>query len=244
MTEKSSSTVRTLQVAESTPARPACPDLRRLSDVPVDLTVEIGRTRMTVGETLELRQGSIVTLNRMAGEPVDLLVNGTPIARGEVVVIDEQFGVRITDVSGGSAQALRHAAGAAAPPRPLTPARRLPCVGPAEPQLPSRRPRLKLPSSTPKPSNGYGTAPYRLARPLTRQEGSHVGRNHARQLVVFTLGCRAVRAADRAGPRDHPLRRAALGRLADRLGPRRDQPPRPDRPRLRPGRAPRASTRS
>jgi flagellar motor switch protein FliN/FliY len=75
-------------------------DLRRLSDVPVDLTVEMGRTRLTVGETLELRQGSIVTLNRMAGEPVDLLVNGTPIARGEVVVIDEQFGLRITEVVG------------------------------------------------------------------------------------------------------------------------------------------------
>jgi flagellar motor switch protein FliN/FliY len=75
-------------------------DLRRLSDVPVDLAVEIGRTRLTVGETLELRQGSIVTLNRMAGEPVDLLVNGTPIARGEVVVIDEQFGLRITEVVG------------------------------------------------------------------------------------------------------------------------------------------------
>jgi flagellar motor switch protein FliN/FliY len=78
-------------------------DLRRLSDVPVDLTVEIGRTRLTVGETLELRQGSIVSLNRMAGEPVDLLVNGTPIARGEVVVIDEQFGLRLTEVLGGGA---------------------------------------------------------------------------------------------------------------------------------------------
>ena len=76
------------------------PDLRRLSEVPINLAVEIGRTRMTVGETLDLRQGSIVTLNRMAGEPVDVLVNGTPIARGEVVVIDEQFGVRITDIVG------------------------------------------------------------------------------------------------------------------------------------------------
>ena len=57
---------------------------------------------MTVGETLELRQGSIITLNRMAGEPVDLLVNGTPIARGEVVVIDEQFGLRVTEVLGSS----------------------------------------------------------------------------------------------------------------------------------------------
>jgi flagellar motor switch protein FliN/FliY len=80
-------------------------DLRRLSDVPVDLAVEMGRTRMTVGETLELREGSIVTLNRMAGEPVDLLVNGTAIARGEVVVIDEQFGLRITDILGEGAGA-------------------------------------------------------------------------------------------------------------------------------------------
>ena len=75
-------------------------DLRRLSAVPVDLSVEIGRARMSVGETLELREGSVVTLDRMAGEPVDLLVNGTPIARGEVVVIDEQFGLRITEVNG------------------------------------------------------------------------------------------------------------------------------------------------
>jgi flagellar motor switch protein FliN len=77
-------------------------DLRRLSAVPVDLSVEIGRSRMTVGETLELRPGSIITLNRMAGEPVDLLVNGTSIARGEVVVIDEQFGLRVTEVLGHS----------------------------------------------------------------------------------------------------------------------------------------------
>src|ERR671924_122270 len=82
---------------------PVFGDLRRLSAVPVDLSVEMGRTRMTVGETLELRQGSIVTLNRMAGEPVDLLVNGTPVARGEVVVIDEQFGLRVTEVLGRTA---------------------------------------------------------------------------------------------------------------------------------------------
>ena len=73
-------------------------DLRRLSAVPVELSVEIGRSRMSVGETLELREGSVVTLDRMAGEPVDLLVNGIPIARGEVVVIDEQFGLRLTQV--------------------------------------------------------------------------------------------------------------------------------------------------
>jgi len=76
----------------------AITDLRRLAGVPVDLSVEIGRTHMSVGETLELREGSVVTLDRMAGEPVDLLVNGKPIARGEIVVIDEQFGLRLTEV--------------------------------------------------------------------------------------------------------------------------------------------------
>jgi flagellar motor switch protein FliN len=73
-------------------------DLRRLSDVPMELSVEIGRTHITVGETLQLRAGSVITLDRLAGEPVDLLVNGTPIARGEVVVVDEQFGLRVTQI--------------------------------------------------------------------------------------------------------------------------------------------------
>jgi flagellar motor switch protein FliN/FliY len=79
-------------------------DLARLHDVPVELAVEIGRTRMTIGETLGLGPGAIVSLNRLAGEPVDLLVNGTPIARGEVVVIDEEFGLRITEVGAGMAR--------------------------------------------------------------------------------------------------------------------------------------------
>ena len=74
-------------------------DLRRLNDVPVELAVEIGRTQMTIGETLQLRPGSVVSLNRLAGEPVDLLVNGKTIAHGEVVVIDEEFGLRVTDVA-------------------------------------------------------------------------------------------------------------------------------------------------
>ena len=94
-------------------------DLRRLSAVPVDLTVEVGRSRMTVGETLELRPGSIITLNRMAGEPVDLLVNGTPIARGEVVVIDEQFGLRVTEVLGEPSPVEAGRAGTVEPPEDL-----------------------------------------------------------------------------------------------------------------------------
>ena len=93
---------------ETTTAGPAEPpaqagpvsasELSRLHDVSVELAVEIGRTRMTIGETLALGPGSIITLNRLAGEPVDLLVNGKPIARGEVVVIDEEFGLRVTEV--------------------------------------------------------------------------------------------------------------------------------------------------
>jgi len=77
------------------------PELERLYDVPVELAVEIGRTQMTIRETLALGPGSIVTLDRLAGEPVDLLVNGKPIARGEVVVIDEEFGLRVTEVVSG-----------------------------------------------------------------------------------------------------------------------------------------------
>src|SRR4051795_5732598 len=73
-------------------------DLGPLRDVPVELAVEIGRTKMTIGDTLELRPGSVVSLDRLAGEPVDLLVNGKRIARGEVVAIDEEFGLRLTEV--------------------------------------------------------------------------------------------------------------------------------------------------
>ena len=88
---------------DAVPGGPACDaDLSRLHAVPVELAVEIGRTRMTIGDTLGLGPGSIITLNRMAGEPVDLLVNGRPIARGEVVVIDEEFGLRVTEVVGSA----------------------------------------------------------------------------------------------------------------------------------------------
>jgi flagellar motor switch protein FliN/FliY len=74
-------------------------DLERLNDVTVELAVEVGRTRMTLGQALALGPGSVVTLDRLADKPVDLLVNGKPIARGEVVVIDEEFGLRITEVA-------------------------------------------------------------------------------------------------------------------------------------------------
>jgi flagellar motor switch protein FliN/FliY len=88
-------------LAEPAPAAPhpvTASELSRLHDVSVELAVEVGRTQMTIREALALGPGSIVTLNRLAGEPVDLLVNGKPIARGEVVVIDEEFGLRVTEV--------------------------------------------------------------------------------------------------------------------------------------------------
>jgi flagellar motor switch protein FliN len=98
------------------------PELERLYDVPVELAVEIGRTHMTIRETLALGPGSIVTLNRLAGEPVDLLVNGKPIARGEVVVIDEEFGLRVTEVVASETAAPEPEAPAEAPvPTPVAP---------------------------------------------------------------------------------------------------------------------------
>jgi flagellar motor switch protein FliN/FliY len=91
----------TAELAELGPGdqTPASDDLSLVLDVPVELAVEIGRTTMTIRETMNLAPGSVVILDRMAGEPVDLLVNGKPIARGEVVAIDEEFGLRITEVT-------------------------------------------------------------------------------------------------------------------------------------------------
>ncbi len=74
------------------------PNINLLLDVKLALTVELGRTQMLVKDILGLGEGSIIELDKLAGEPVDLLVNGKLIARGEVVVIDENFGVRVTDI--------------------------------------------------------------------------------------------------------------------------------------------------
>lgn len=73
-------------------------DLNTLIDVPVTLSVEIGRSRMPIKQLIGLNQGSVVELDRAVNEPLDLLVNGTLIARGEVVVVDGQFGLRLIDV--------------------------------------------------------------------------------------------------------------------------------------------------
>ena len=73
-------------------------NMNLLMDVQMNLTVELGRTKMFIKEVLGLGEGSIIELDKLAGEPVDLLVNGKLVAKGEVVVIDENFGVRVTDI--------------------------------------------------------------------------------------------------------------------------------------------------
>lgn len=73
-------------------------DLNLVLDIPVKMTVELGRTKMTIKELLRLSQGSVVPLEGLAGEPLDILINGYLIAQGEVVVVSDKFGVRITDI--------------------------------------------------------------------------------------------------------------------------------------------------
>ena len=69
-----------------------------LLDIPVTLSMELGRTKISIRQLLQLNQGSVVELDRLAGEPLDILVNNTLVAHGEVVVVNEKFGVRLTDV--------------------------------------------------------------------------------------------------------------------------------------------------
>lgn len=85
-----------LEIAHAAPSEPE--KLSMLMDISLLLAVELGRTRMTVREVLDLQKGSVVELDRMAGESVDILVNEHLMARGEVVVVDDKFGVRITEV--------------------------------------------------------------------------------------------------------------------------------------------------
>lgn len=76
----------------------AARDLEMIMDIPVKLTVELGRTKLTIKQLLELAQGSVVELDGLAGEPMDILINGYLIAQGEVVVVDDKYGIRITEI--------------------------------------------------------------------------------------------------------------------------------------------------
>nr|MBL8412044.1 flagellar motor switch protein FliN [Dechloromonas sp.] len=73
-------------------------ELDMILDIPVQMTVELGRTKITIKNLLQLAHGSVVELDAMAGEPMDVLVNGTLIAQGEVVVVNDKFGIRLTDI--------------------------------------------------------------------------------------------------------------------------------------------------
>lgn len=86
------------QQLESDNAASGDVSLDSILDVPVTIAMEIGRTRINIRNLLQLNQGSVVELDRLAGEPMDVLVNGTLIAQGEVVVVNDKFGIRLTDV--------------------------------------------------------------------------------------------------------------------------------------------------
>lgn len=86
---------------EFAPARHSpegAPDLDVIMDIPVRISMEVGNTEISIRNLLQLNQGSVIELDRLAGEPLDVLVNGTLIAHGEVVVVNEKFGIRMTDV--------------------------------------------------------------------------------------------------------------------------------------------------
>lgn len=87
------------------PAPPAAPlsfdtgsGMGRVRDIPLEVTVELGRTRLLIRDIMDLSAGSIIELDKIAGEPVDLFANGLLVARGEVIVIDDNFGVRVTEI--------------------------------------------------------------------------------------------------------------------------------------------------
>jgi flagellar motor switch protein FliN len=82
----------------ATPLPGAGNDINMILDIPVQLTVELGRTRIPIKHILQLAQGSVVELETLAGEPMDVLVNGYLIAQGEVVVVNDKFGIRLTDI--------------------------------------------------------------------------------------------------------------------------------------------------
>lgn len=84
--------------AKVRPDSPGGFSLDMILDVNVTLSIEVGRTRMSINDLLKLNQGAIIELDRMAGEPLDVLVNGTLVARGEIVVVKEKFGIMLTEV--------------------------------------------------------------------------------------------------------------------------------------------------
>jgi len=88
----------TFSDGEASEKRKIADDLDMVLDIPVNMTIELGRTRMTIKDLLNLGQGAIVALDGWVGEPLDILINGYLIAQGEIVVVSDKFGIRITDI--------------------------------------------------------------------------------------------------------------------------------------------------
>ncbi len=86
------------QLGSGAPKEAPPGDFDMILDIPVSLTVELGRTKISIRNLLQLAHGSVVELDGLAGEPMDVLVNGTLIAQGEVVVVNDKFGIRLTDI--------------------------------------------------------------------------------------------------------------------------------------------------
>lgn len=84
---------------EGQPLSPSSPKLKMLENIEVQLTVEVGGTKITIGDLLKLNDGSVVELDRIAGEHLDILVNGTLLAKGEVVLVGERLGIRFSEVA-------------------------------------------------------------------------------------------------------------------------------------------------
>jgi flagellar motor switch protein FliN/FliY len=82
----------------SEPSEPSIRDVGMIMDLPVKVMVELGRTKMSIGELLALHKGSVIELNVHAGDPLDLVVNGCLIAQGEVVIVNDRYGIRLTDI--------------------------------------------------------------------------------------------------------------------------------------------------
>ncbi|MGI9027039.1 MAG: flagellar motor switch protein FliN [Burkholderiaceae bacterium] len=97
-TMNATATERLLEKFSGAPTSGANNDIELVLDIPVQLTVELGRTRIAIKNILQLAQGSVIELDGLAGEPLDVMVNGCLIAQGEVVVVGERFGVRLTDI--------------------------------------------------------------------------------------------------------------------------------------------------
>ncbi len=94
----SAAAAKVFQPLSGEPTEVAKTDIDMILDIPVQMTAELGRTRITIKNLLQLAQGSVVELDGLAGEPMDVLINGYLIAQGEVVVVNDKFGIRLTDI--------------------------------------------------------------------------------------------------------------------------------------------------